>query len=100
MEQVRRGPTTEDQGKLGVKLGERRAKRALAGGVGTTPKVAGDGKRDMRNEVSEAEIIHRDAVRLLSRFARYRGSSHRRYSGLRGPARRPARYFIPPKRDA
>jgi hypothetical protein len=56
---VRRCPTTEDHGKFGVKLGERRAKRALAGWVRTTPKVAGDGKRDMRNEVSEAEITHR-----------------------------------------
>ena len=96
MEQVRRGPTTEDQGKLG----ERRAKRALAGGVGTTPKVAGDGKRDMRNEVSEAESTHRDAVRLLSRFARYRGecpSAVLRTEGFRAQA---ARYFIPPKRDA
>ena len=58
-----RGPTTEDNGKLGVKLGERGAKRALAGRVRATPQVAGDGKRDMRNEVSEAEVTHRDAVR-------------------------------------
>ena len=88
-EQVRRRPTTEDHGEFGVKLGERRAKRALAGRVGTTPKVAGDGKRDMRNEVSEVEITHRDAVRLLSRFARYRGSVSSAVHRPKGPAPMP-----------
>jgi hypothetical protein len=61
---------TEDRGKFGVKLGECGAKRALAGRVGATPEVAGDGKRNMRNEVCEAEFAHRHAIRLLSRFAR------------------------------
>jgi hypothetical protein len=67
---MRRAPITEDHGEVGVKLGECGAKGALAGGVGTASEVAGNGKRSVRNEISEVESIHRLAVRLLSRFAR------------------------------
>jgi hypothetical protein len=66
---MRHGPITEDRGKLGVKLGECGAQSDLAGRVGTASEVAGDGKRGMRKETSEAEPIHRLAIRLLSPFA-------------------------------
>jgi hypothetical protein len=66
---MRRGPIAEDRRKLGVKLGECGAKGALAGRVGASPEMAGDGMRYVRKEVSEGECAHCVAVRLLSRFA-------------------------------
>jgi hypothetical protein len=66
---MRRVSITEDRRELGVKLGERGPKGALAGRVWAAPEVAGDGMHCVRNEVSESECVHRLAVRLLSRFA-------------------------------
>ena len=68
-EKIRLGPITEDHRKLGVKLGERGAKSALAGGVRAASEVARDGERSVREKITEAESSHRVAVRLLSRSA-------------------------------
>jgi hypothetical protein len=99
-EKVRRGPIAENDRKLGVKLGECGAKGALAGRVGTTPEVAGDGERGMREKISEAECTHALAVRLLSRFARSCGSFSSAALRAEGSRSQVRRLSSPPKRDA
>jgi hypothetical protein len=66
---MRRGPIAEYRRKLGVKLGECGPQGALAGRVGLASEMTGDGKRSVREKISNVESVHRVAACLLSRFA-------------------------------